>query len=218
MIIYFSHSGAGGEKVLFTMISGLLTTSPPKNYSLPEISIYSGELSTEAEILAKVERNFGLKIPEKSINFIYVSKRQQLLDPKPSFTKIRHIIGTMIYTYKCINQYPPDLFFDTTGFSFSHWVVKMLLPSCKVSTYINYPFISYDILDTVVRKEKKSNNKGRIADSKIFSWGKICYYKTLLYMYEKMGNYADLLFTNSIWADTHMKSLWKKWEKESIIL
>ena len=200
------------------MISGLLTTPPPKNYSPLEISIYTGDLNTEAEILAKVERNFGLKILAKSINFIRVSKRQQCLDTKPSFTIIRQIIGSMIYTYKCINQYPPDLFFDTNGFPFSHWVVKMLLPSCKVLTYVHYPFISYDMLDCVVRKEKKFNNKGKIANSKLLSWIKVWYYRTLIFVYGKMGNYADLVFTNSSWTNTHIRSLWKKWEKESILL
>jgi len=211
-----SNSGGGGEKVLFTMIYGFLS-SPHPNKSL-EIAIYTGDQNPESEILAKVKRNFGLTLPENQIKFIRVFGRSRYLDPKPSFTMIRQIIGSIIYTYKALKIYTPDLFFDTTGFSFSHWVVKQLVPHCKVITYVHYPFISYDMLDCVVKKEKKFNNNDRIANNKILSRVKIWYYRTLIFLYGKMGNYADLVFTNSSWTNTHIRSLWKKWKTESILL
>ena len=201
------------------MIYGLLSYRKPDKIKTPiEISVYTGDLNPESEILAKVQRNFNLKLPENTINFVRIPNRQRYLDPKPSFTMIRQIIGSIIYTYKAISAYQPDFFFDTTGFSFSHWVVKMLLPHCKVLTYVHYPFISSDMLDCVVKKEKKFNNKSRIADSKILSWVKIWYYRTLIFLYGKMGDYADLVFTNSSWTNEHIQKLWKKWKKDSIKL
>ena len=198
------------------MISGLLS-APNANKPI-EIAIYTGDINSEEEILAKVKRNFGLELPDNQIKFIRVPGRSGCLDPKPSFTMIRQILGSIFYTYKCLTLHTPNLFFDTTGFSFSHWVVKQLVPSCKVLTYVHYPFISYDMLDCVVKKEKKFNNNTRIADSKILSRIKIWYYRTLIFLYGKMGDYADLVFTNSSWTNTHIRSLWRKWKNDSILL
>lgn len=198
------------------MISGLLSFPNPQHPL--EIAIYTGDTNPEAEILAKVERNFNLKLPLNQIKFIRISGRKQNLDPKPFLTMIRQIIGSILFTYKCLRAYPPDLFFDTTGFSFSHWVVKQLIPDCKVISYVHYPFISFDMLDCVVKKEKKFNNTGRIADSKLLSWVKVWYYRTLIFLYGKMGDYADLVFTNSSWTNTHIRSLWKKWRNDSLLL
>lgn len=198
------------------MIFGLL--SSPKSENPVEIVIYTGDIEEEAEILKKVSKNFGIDIALGSIKFIRIAKRAELLDPKPFFTMIRQIIGSMIFTYKTLKAYPPHLFFDTTGFAFSHWVVKTLIPDCKVLTYVHYPFISSDMLECVVKKEKKFNNNERIADNAWLSRAKIMYYRVLIYLYKKMGDYADLVFTNSSWTDSHIRNLWGKWAKKSILL
>lgn len=197
------------------MISGLIDN--PRSQIPLEIAIYTGDTNSEQEILQKVERNFGLKIKLNCIKFIRISGRKEILDPKPLFTIIRQIIGSIIFAYKAIKAYPPDLFFDTMGYPFSFWVVKMLLPNCKVLSYINYPFVSYEMVDCVVKKEKKFNNSSRIANSKLLSSGKIWYYRFLIYLYEKMGNHADLIYTSNTWARTHIKNIWRKWQNTFLL-
>lgn len=198
------------------MISGLLQARNPAKPL--EIAVYTGDSNPEGEILDKVARNFGLKIEPRSIKFIRVPYRSQCLDPKPSLTMIRQILGSMFFTYKAVKLYVPDLFFDTTGFAFSHWVVKQLVPECKVLTYVHYPFISSDMLDCVVKKERKFNNNDRIADSRFLSGVKVWYYRILILLYRWMGDYVDLVFTNSSWTDTHIRNLWRRWKNESILL
>ena len=72
------------------------------------------------------------------------------------------------------------------------------------------------MLDSVVSKENKFNNNKRIADSKILSKIKVIYYRILIALYAKLGNYTDLIFTNSTWTDQHIKNMWKS--KKTILL
>ena len=70
----------------------------------------------------------------------------------------------MYFTFLCLLKYVPDVFFDSTGFPFSFFIVKWLCPKTKVAAYVHYPFISYDMINQI--SQKRYNNSGRIADSK----------------------------------------------------
>jgi hypothetical protein len=53
------------------------------------------------------------------------------------------------------------------------------------------------MLENVLLRKKAVNNSERIARSKFLTWGKKIYYQFLIWAYEKMGTYADLVFANS---------------------
>ena len=87
------------------------------------------------------------------MNFVYIPKRY-LLEPTKFLTMISQIMGTIHYTYLCLNRCVPDIFFDSTGFPSSYLVVAHLIPRCRIVAYVHYPFISPDMI-----KKVKENTK-----------------------------------------------------------
>lgn len=67
-----------------------------------------------------------------------------------------HIILPLIYAFKCLLKYQPDVFYDTTGFQYlilgfasTLFLSKILLPTTKTVAYVHYPFISLDMIQKV---------------------------------------------------------------------
>ncbi|EAR99746.3 glycosyltransferase group 1 protein (macronuclear) [Tetrahymena thermophila SB210] len=202
----YCNSAGGGEKVLWCLVYSLLNcVAYRENF---ELVIYTGDQVSGEDILKKATDRFNINVLElkDKIQFIRVSGRK-LLEPFRVATMILQAIGTMIYTFKCLLKYQPDIFFDSTGFAFSYIVVKKFL-GCKVVSYTHYPFISSDMIQKVIRNEQSFNNRGFIAQSGLFSNIKFFYYLILTKMYKFMGNYVDMTFTNSTWTDDHIRSLW----------
>lgn len=131
-----------------------------------------------------------------------------MLEPLNFATMVFQMLGTVAYTVKCIWNYQPDIFIDSTGFAFSYAVVKTLLPTTKVISYTHYPFISSDMISKVQSNQTSFNNRGFIASSKVFSALKYFYYLGLTQAYKAMGKYIDLVFTNSTWTNDHIRKLW----------
>jgi alpha-1,2-mannosyltransferase len=74
------------------------------------------------------------------------------------------------------------------------------------------------MLQNIEDNKARFNNNRRIANSKILSKAKILYYKLAIKLYEKTGDYVDLLYTNSTWTDTHIRRLWRRWTASTNIL
>lgn len=49
--------------------------------------------------------------------------------------------GTMVLAFKALQEWPPDVFMDTTGCAFTYPVAR-LLAGCHVGAYVHYPTIS----------------------------------------------------------------------------
>jgi len=206
------NAGGGGEKVLWCMIEALMNSYSPNDL---EIAIYTGGDAPDDEILKKAEDRFLTKLPYKPL-FIRLD-RDRIIDPDlyPVFTMLGQILGTNILAANALSKYVPDYFVDTTGLAFCYALVKFLVPSCKIGAYVHYPFISHDMLNSVMEKRARVNNSSRIADSPILSRVKIYYYKALLYAYGFMGNRVDFAWGNSTWTSNHIKQVWPKWGKGS---
>lgn len=209
----YCNSGGGGEKVLWCIIKSIFDNFKDQNL---QIVVYTGDNDDEAAILKKAKDRFNLSW-EGKVTFIRVSGRT-LIAPKPFLTIFFQIIGTILYTIKALVLLPPDIFIDTTGLAFSFVAVKYLLPKTKIGAYVHYPFVSHEMLQNIENNKARFNNNKIIAKSKILSQAKIIYYKISIKLYEKMGDYVDLLYTNSTWTDTHIRRLWKRWTATSNIL
>ncbi|EGR32597.1 hypothetical protein IMG5_076270 [Ichthyophthirius multifiliis] len=202
-----SNAAGGGEKVLYCIIKSIFNLNLSKD--LFEIVIYSCEQEQGNNILQKAKDRFNLDLLQyqDQIKFIKVPFRF-LLEPFSFATLFFQVIGILIYTYICLFKYPPDIFYDTTGLSFSYFIVKKMSYS-KVISYVHYPFISQDMINDVLKNNQSFNNRGIFANWRILKNLKIIYYIILVKFYKKMGSYADLIFTNSSWTDNHIKKLWK---------
>jgi len=62
-------------------------------------------------------------------------------DSYPFFTILGQSIGSQLVAMECVLRYPPHLFVDSVGFSFTLMVVK-LLSKARTAAYIHYPTIS----------------------------------------------------------------------------
>jgi alpha-1,2-mannosyltransferase len=78
---------------------------------------------------------------------------------------ICHIFLPMIYCFKCLWKYQPDIFYDTTGilmtilgFAFNCLLVKILLPFTECRAYVHYPFISEDMIAKIKERRADFNN------------------------------------------------------------
>jgi alpha-1,2-mannosyltransferase len=114
----------------------------------------------------------------------------------------------MIYAYKCLWKYQPDIFYDTTGYASTLVLVKLMLPSCKTAAYVHYPFISEDMIQKVRDQRQDFNNSGLISKSPILSKAKLIYYQVVLQVYRLIGRFVDFAQTNSSWTHGHMSLLW----------
>jgi hypothetical protein len=59
----------------------------------------------------------------------------------PRFTMLFQSIGSMLYAWKCLRAFNPDIFVDSTGYSFT-FVIAKLFAGCKVACYVHYPTIT----------------------------------------------------------------------------
>ena len=108
-----------------------------------EYIIYSGESVEDEAILEKALKRFNIDI-KKEVKFVKLSYTWTIQAEKfKIFTMIRQIIGMMVLTIEALSKYPCDIFCDTTGLAFSYCIVKWIIPSSKVITYVHYPFIRY---------------------------------------------------------------------------
>lgn len=204
----YCNDAGGGEKVLWYLVYSLFQL---KNIEL-EVSIYQGDLIPKLSILKKAEDRFNIPIVQfiDHINIIHVPRRDLLLKPKGFATMVFQVVGCMIYALQCIVKYQPDVFFDSTGFSFAFLTVKYFLPHCQIGAYIHYPFINQMMIDHIVSNIERFNNSKIYSKSKVLTKLKYLYYKMMLKIYGLSGNRCDILFTNSTWTDRHMRSVWKK--------
>jgi alpha-1,2-mannosyltransferase len=71
---------------------------------------------------------------------------------------IFQILGSIIFTFICLFKYQPNVFCDTTGFAFSFYIVDRYLSKSKLVSYVHYPFISQEMIETVEKNIGQFNN------------------------------------------------------------
>ena len=196
----------GGEKVLWAAVMALKD-------KLPEINIYA-QNATNEEAEQKVNKSFQIQLPS-NLHYINAGSADFI---KPGyfkhFTLIFQALGSVVYAFKCLNLYVPDVIIDTTGAPFATLVWK-IFGGCKVILYIHYPFISTNMLERVTSGQNNYNNNERIAKSKLLTNIKLIYYRILAWIYSFVGTFADVITVNSTWTGNHIRKIFKR---EPIVL
>ena len=146
-------------------------------YKDAEFYIYTGDVeATPAEILDKVHKVLNVKI-DKSVKFVYLNKRKWVEGSQyPYFTLLGQALGSVYLAFEAINQLVPDIFIDTTGFTFTLPLFKYLGES-KTGCYIHYPTITQKMMTRVSNRQATYNNRSVIARSPIFTHAKLLYYR-----------------------------------------
>ncbi|KRT80370.1 hypothetical protein AMK59_8724 [Oryctes borbonicus] len=201
----YCNAGGGGEKVLWAAIQAL-----QNKYPNVEFYIYTGDIeATPDEILEKVHKNLNIKV-DKSVKFIYLNKRR-FVEARmyPYFTLLGQSLGSMYLGYEALQQLNPDIFIDTTGYSFTLPIFKYI-GGCKTGCYVHYPIITVEMLKRVSARRETYNNRGFIARSPFLTGAKLLYYRIFAGLYSLCGSCSDISLVNSTFTLEHLTSLWNR--------
>ncbi len=199
----YCNAGGGGERVLWCAIQALQS-----EYSSIKIYVYTGDTNASPqEILQKAERRFNLKLSD--IEFVYLHKRSWVEAYKyPRFTLLGQSLGSVILGLEALNSFVPDIYVDTMGYAFTLPIFSFLA-GCKTVSYVHYPTITTEMIQTVRSRQASYNNRNYIAGNRFLSLFKLVYYKIFAMMYRFVGRFSDIVMVNSSWTQDHINSLWK---------
>ncbi len=111
---------------------------------LVHIVIYTSDAEkSPSEILDKVRHMFRLEMKQRNkISFVYIRSRF-LLNFKlyPTFTLLCLSLGSLVTACECVIRATPDIFLESTGFSFTMAIAKLLV-GCYTAAYVHYPTVS----------------------------------------------------------------------------
>ncbi|XP_065218571.1 GDP-Man:Man(3)GlcNAc(2)-PP-Dol alpha-1,2-mannosyltransferase [Planococcus citri] len=201
----YCNAGGGGERVLWHAIEATI-----HKYPSVKIHLYTGDTNASPkEILQKVDKRFGIKLPE-SINFLYLHKRGWIEASKyPHFTLLGQSLGSIVLAFEALDLFVPDVCIDTMGCAFVYPVFSYLA-GCKVVSYTHYPTITSEMMHKVVSRSGAHNNRDYIARSPILTAAKLNYYRIFALLYRFAGKFADIIMVNSSWTENHINSLWRR--------
>lgn len=199
----YCNAGGGGERVLWCAVQAL-----QKKYPLVKIFIYTGDTdASPSEILSKAEQRFNLKL-SSDIEFIYLHKRSFVEAANyPHFTILGQSLGSIRLGFEALTAFLPDIYIDTMGYAFT--LPLFSLAGCKTASYVHYPTISTDMIETVACRQKTVVNRDRIARNPLLTFGKLFYYEIFATMYKFVGRFSNIIMVNSSWTEYHINSLWQ---------
>uniref|UniRef100_A0A0X3NR10 GDP-Man:Man(3)GlcNAc(2)-PP-Dol alpha-1,2-mannosyltransferase n=1 Tax=Schistocephalus solidus TaxID=70667 RepID=A0A0X3NR10_SCHSO len=216
----YCNSGGGGERVLWTGISAILQRWPNVF-----IFIYTNDkecLTAPVAVFRRVNSVFGIDILKlkalSRIQFVPLIT-EPLLRPSqyPHFTLAGQALGSVIAALEAVFRRPPDIFLDTTGFSFTMPIFAWLAGSA-CGAYVHFPTISSD-MEIRVREQGLSgrvsegtayNNSEEIRRNKFLTAAKLAYYYIFKKAYCWSGSKpnCELAAVNSSWTKNHISRMW----------
>nr|XP_023027193.1 GDP-Man:Man(3)GlcNAc(2)-PP-Dol alpha-1,2-mannosyltransferase [Leptinotarsa decemlineata] len=201
----YCNAGGGGEKVLWVALQAL-----QKKYPKAEFYIYTGDVEvTSIEILEKVRKRLNVEV-EENVKFVYLHRRKWVEgDQYPFFTLLGQALGSVYLGYEALVQLNPDIFIDTTGFTFTLPLFKFV-GGAKTGCYIHYPTITNEMLKRVSNRHALYNNRGIIARSPVLTMGKLLYYHIFAWAYSLAGQCSDITLVNSTFTMEHLNALWNR--------
>ncbi|KAG2125816.1 glycosyltransferase family 4 protein [Suillus clintonianus] len=201
----YCNAGGGGERVLWTAIAAT-QRAHPNCVSL----VYTGDVdATKEQIIAQVEARFDISLDPNSLHFVFLKKRRLVEDAAwPRFTLLGQSLGSMILAWEALAQVIPDLYIDSMGYAFTFHVVAWITKgSIPMGAYVHYPTISTDMLARVKARKAGHTNRGDVAGSLVLSYGKIWYYRFLMYHYSLALSRPSFIMANSSWTKNHVDAI-----------
>ncbi|XP_060534165.1 GDP-Man:Man(3)GlcNAc(2)-PP-Dol alpha-1,2-mannosyltransferase [Cylas formicarius] len=200
----YANAGGGGERVLWVALKAL-----QEKYRNADFYIYTGDVQyTSIEILGKVKNTLNVDINPKNVKFVYLRQRRWVESSVyPFFTLLGQIVGSIYLGFEAINQFVPDVFIETTGFTFTIPLFKYF-GGCKTGCYVHYPLINKEMLRRVQNRRTNYNNRSFIAQSSSLTYGKLVYYHLLAWAYCLAGQCSDTTLVNSTFTLENLNVLW----------
>jgi alpha-1,2-mannosyltransferase len=206
VVVGFFHpycaAGGGGERVLWHSIHAL-----QKRYSFVRCVVYTGDVDKRPRaILDLVQDRF--KINLNGIEFVYLRRRAWVEARRwPRLTILGQSLGSMILGLEALLQLAPHVYIETTGYAFTLPLFRWLGGS-KTASYVHYPTVSSDMLESVARQTQSFNNSRWVSRSRLLTRLKLVYYRLFGCLYGFMGRRSDIVMVNSSWTHGHIRNLW----------
>ena len=206
VVVGFFHpycaGGGGGERVLWHSIRAL-----QRRYSFVRCVVYSGDVDEQA-IFNQVNDRFNIPLNSTNVKFVFLRRRAWVEARRwPRFTILGQSLGSMILGLEALLQLAPHVYIDTTGYAFTLPLFRWLGGS-RTASYVHYPTVSSDMLDTVTRRTQSLNNSRAISKSPFLTRLKVFYYRLFGCLYGFMGRRSDIVMVNSMWTHGHIHRLW----------
>ncbi|CAG9772198.1 unnamed protein product [Ceutorhynchus assimilis] len=200
----YANAGGGGEKVLWVALRAMLEKYPHATFY-----IYTGDIEfSPIEIKRKVKNSLNVEINLDKVKFIYLTRRKWVeADMYPIFTLLGQVLGSMWLGFEALCAINPDIFIETTGFSFTLPLFKFL-GGCKTGCYVHYPIITKEMLRRVQNRRNIYNNSNFISKSSTLTYSKLIYYHFLAWMYSLAGQCSDATIVNSTFTLENLQILW----------
>lgn len=180
-----------------------------------KVVVYSRVGPTAASLQEEARKRFNVHL----IHPIEVVplRHSDYLSPKryPRFTLIGQAWGSVRVGWEALEQLVPEVFIDTTGWSFTYPLAR--LAGSKVVSYTHYPTVSTNMLNRVYDREETYNNNANIANSGLKSALKVLYYKAFALLYGVSGAFANVVMVNSSWTARHIEQLWWRWREPLLV-
>lgn len=177
-------------------------------YKNVDCIVYTGDVEATAEIIIQRARNrFNIVLP-RSIEFIFLTKRN-FVEAKtyPFLTLLGQSLGSILLGCEALTKFIPNIYIDSMGYAFTLPLFRFI-GGCEVACYVHYPTISTDMLSLVSDNTISYNNQSFIAKNPILSRFKVVYYKLFAWLYGIVGARSKVVMVNSSWTFGHICSLW----------
>ncbi|EDV98003.1 GH17189, partial [Drosophila grimshawi] len=199
----YCNAGGGGERVLWCAVRAL-----QNKYDNIKIVIYTGDIdSTPSSILQKAKNVFNISLEVDKITFVFLNQRHWVEARKyPHFTLLCQSLGSIVLGLEAVCKFPPDIFIDTMGYSFTFPVFRYLAGS-RVGCYVHYPVISTDMLKKVQYRQSSFNNKAYVARNPFLTWLKLSYYRLFSKTYKWVTRCSETIMVNSTWTENNIVDL-----------
>lgn len=220
-----AFAGGGGERVLWLSIEAIMVDDI-KHHVTRQYTLYcvkddaaGSHNNADENVLKKVELQFGTKLPSP-IHFVYIPKRAAYWLEGKSYPfatlLLQTIVGGLVLYYYCavVNEAAP-IIFETVGIPMVYPLFRFFSNS-KVVAYVHYPIISSDMIDMVKKREGSATSTDRFLKNSVLRAAKITYYYFIMLFYRFLGQFPDLVFTNSSWTNNHVRKLF--WPRSTHVL
>ena len=197
----FCDAGGGGERVLWVSVRSILDEYSGKKV---DIAIISASERSKSSIFSLIETQFGLKFSEfekSRISFLEAPLSNWLLPQSWSFVTIfgQNLSAIFVFflslAFGNFFCFLPDVFIDTTGFSFIYPFAWIL--GSKIIAYVHYPTMTPEAVEKKIGFKK-------------------LYHLLFLTVYRFCGGFATKIVTNSRWTNERLRSAWNR--SDAVIL
>ena len=206
VVVGFFHpycaAGGGGERVLWHSIHAL-----QKRYSFVHCVVFTGDVDKSPNAILDLVRD-RFKINLNNIKFVFLRRRVCVEAACwPRFTILGQSLGSMILGLEALLQLAPHIYIETTGYAFTLPLFRWLGGS-RTASYVHYPTVSSDMLESVARHAHTFNNAQWVSRSRLLTRLKLIYYRLFGCLYGFMGRRNDVVMVNSSWTHGHIRNLW----------